>query len=72
MCCLKDCTDHVAEWMDDSKLNMNDDITELMAIGTRSKLNQVIPILTPMNNSGCDIPFSSSVRNLGFLFFFLG
>ena len=52
--------------MGDSKLKMNDDKTELMAIGTRSKLSQAIPNLTPMSNSGCNIPFSQSVRNLGF------
>ena len=31
-CCLKDCIESVTEWMSDSKLMMNDDITELMAI----------------------------------------
>ena len=45
---------------------MNDDKTELMANGTRSKISQVIPNLAPMSISGCDIPFSQSVRNLGF------
>ena len=65
-CCLKDCIEDVAEWMGDSKLKMNDDKTELMAIGTRSKLRQVIPHLSPVAISGCDIPFSQSVRNLGF------
>ena len=65
-CCLKDCIEDVAEWMGDSKLKMNDDKTELMAIGTRSKLSQVTPNLAPMSISGCDIPFSQSVRNLGF------
>ena len=29
---------------------------------------QVIPNLAPMSISGCDIPFSQSVRNLGFYF----
>ena len=52
--------------MGDSKLKMNDDKTEFMAIGTRSKLSQVVPNLTPMSVPGCDIPFSQSVRNLGF------
>ena len=52
--------------MADSKLKMNDDKTELLAIGTRSKLSQVIPNLAPMSISGCDIPFSQSVRKLGF------
>ena len=37
-CCLIDCIEDVAEWMGDSKLKMNDDKTELMAIGTRSKV----------------------------------
>ena len=54
--------------MGDSKLKMNDDKTELMSIGTRSKLRQVIPNLAPISISGCDIPFSQSVRNLGFCF----
>ena len=63
-CCLKDCIEDVAEWMADSKLKMNDDKTELMAIGTRSKLSQVIPNLAPMSISGCDIPFPQSIRNL--------
>ena len=65
-CCLKDCIEDVAEWMGDSKLKVNDDKTELMDIGIRSKLSQVIPNLAPMSISGCDIPFSQSVRNLGF------
>ena len=52
--------------MGDSKLKINDDKTELMAIGTRSKLSQVIPNLAPMSISGCDIPFSQSVGNLSF------
>ena len=65
-CCLKDCIEDVAEWMGDSKLKMNGDKTELMAIGTRSKLCQVIPNLAPTSISGYDIPFSQSVRNLGF------
>ena len=65
-CCLKDCIEDVAEWMGDSKLKMDDDKTEHMAIGTRSRLSQVIPSLAPMSISGCDIPFSQSVKNLGF------
>ena len=53
-CCLKDCIEDVAEWMGDCKLKMNDDKTERMAIGTRSKLSQVIPNLASMFISGCD------------------
>ena len=55
-----------AEWMGDSNLKMNDDETELMAIGTRSNVSQVNPNLAPLSVSGCDIPFSQCVRNLGF------
>ena len=44
------------------KLKMNDDKTELMATGTRSKLSQDIPNLAPMSISGCDLPYSQSVR----------
>ena len=51
--------------MSDHKLNMNDDKTELIAIGTKSMINQVTPNLTPVSVSGYDIPFSQSARNLG-------
>ena len=65
-CCLKDCTEDVTEWMGDRQLKINDDKTELMAIYTRSKLCHVIPNPAPMSISGCDMPFSQSVRNFGF------
>ena len=42
---LKDCIEDVADQMADSKLKVTDDKTELMGIGTRSKLSQVIPNL---------------------------
>ena len=62
---FKDCIEDVAEWMSDRKLKMNDDKTELIAIGTKSMINQVTPNLTPVSTSGYDIPFSQSARNLG-------
>ena len=65
-CCLKDCIEDVAEWMADSKLKIDDDKTVLMAIGIKSKISQVIPNLIPMSISGCDMPLSQSVRNIGF------
>ena len=66
-CCLEDCIEDLAEWMGDSKLKMNDDDKiELMAIDTKSTLSQVIPNLAPVSISGCDIPLSQSVINLGF------
>ena len=63
-CCLKDCIEDIVQWMGDSKLKMNNK-TELMATGTRFKLSQIIPNI-PSSVSGCHIPFSLSVRNLGF------
>ena len=65
MGCLTDCIEDVAEWMSDSKLKMNDnDKIELMDIGTRSKLSQVIPVAFAI--SGCDRPLSLSFGNPGF------
>ena len=43
--------------MGDSKIMMNDNKTELIAIGTKSKLSQVLHIPIPMFVSSCDIPF---------------
>ena len=60
-CCLKDCIEDVAEWISDRKLQMNADKTELMAIGPRLKLSQVIHNLIPMSISGCVIPITQSV-----------
>ena len=65
-CCLKDCIEDVAEWMGDRKLKINDNKTELMAIGTRSKLSQIIPNLAPMSISGCDIQHLSLLDTLVF------
>ena len=65
-CSMKGCVENVAEWMSENKLKMNDDKTELIAVGTRSKINQVTSASASMSISGCDIPFSQSVRNLGF------
>ena len=64
--CLKDCIEDATERMGVNKLKMNDDKTEIIAIGIWSNLSQVIPNLAPMSISGCDIPFFQSVRNLGF------
>ena len=54
-CCLKDCIEDVAEWM--GKLKMNDDKLILWLLAPGQKLSQVIPNLTPMSISGCDIGF---------------
>ena len=62
---FQDCFEDVAQWINDSKLKMTDDKTELIAIGTKSMIKHVIPNLTFESISGYDIPFSQSVRNLG-------
>ena len=46
-------------------LKMNNDKTELIAFGTKPKINQVTLSLTPVSISGHKIPCSQSVRNLG-------
>ena len=61
---LIDCIEDVAEWMRDSMLKINHDKTELIAIGTKPKISQDTPSLTPVSISGHNIPFSQSVRNL--------
>jgi len=53
----------VADWMHENKLKMNDEKTEVIAIGTRTKLAQT-PLLS-MTISGHEIELSHSVRNLG-------
>ena len=63
---LKDCIDDILEWISDSTLKMSNDNSELIAIGTKSKICQVIPIFTPVSISDHDIPFSQSVRNIPF------
>ena len=62
---LKDCIEDVADWICDCMLKINHDKTELIAIGTKSKISQVTLSLTPVSISGHNIPFSQSVRNLG-------
>ena len=65
-CCLKDCIEDVAGWKSDSKLKMNDDKTEFIAIGTRPKLRQVIPHLAPVAISGCKYHSLSLLETLVF------
>ena len=64
--CLEDCIEDVVEWMGDSKLKMNDDHTEIIALCTRLNISQVIPNCNPKSISGYDMPFSQSVKNPGF------
>ena len=63
---LKDCTADVTRCLSDSKLKMNDDNTELIAIDTKSTVSQVTSNLSHVSISVYDIPFSQSFENLGF------
>ena len=63
---VRDMTSSIEEvciWMKGNKLKMNDDKTELIAIGSKSKLKQVST--NSMVFHDCEIEFSESVRNLG-------
>ena len=57
--------EEVGVWMKGNKLKMNNDKTELIAIGSKSKLKQVST--NSMVFQDCEIEFSKSVRNLGVL-----
>ena len=60
--CIKD----VSVWMNESKLKMNDDKTELLLVATKQKLKVANDVLSSgLIVSDTNIPFSPSVRNLG-------
>ena len=63
-CSLRECIEDVSKWMSDNNLKMNDDKTELIITGTKSKIYQVTH--APISVSGCYVCFSQNVRNLGF------
>jgi hypothetical protein len=60
---ISSCIQQVATWMKSNKLKMNDDKTEIISIGSKTKLPQAS--VNSMSFSSCTIPFSDSVRNLG-------
>ena len=75
-CCCFSCTFRVSSlvssmtssieggvWTKGNKLKMNDDKTELITIGSKSKLNKVRT--NSMFFQDCEIEFSESERNLG-------
>ena len=60
---MRVCIESVASWMKTNKLKMNDDKTELMLVGSKSKLSKTN--LSTIAFSDCEISFARSVRNLG-------
>ena len=59
-----DCYIDIKNWMSDNKLQLNDDKTESMIVGTRQKLSQLPPSLH-LQLDNTSIPISDSVKNLG-------
>ena len=55
--------EEVGVWTIRNKFKMNDDKTELITIGSKSKLNKVST--NSMVFQDCEIEFSESERNLG-------
>ena len=62
---LQLCTSDIKDWMTDNRLKLNDDKTEALLF---SHTNKVVPLPSSVSLNACDIPFSDSVRNLGFIF----
>jgi hypothetical protein len=60
---VQTCIESVADWMATNRLKMNDSKTEIIPIGSASKLSQAS--LSPITLSGTEIPFAEKVRNLG-------
>jgi hypothetical protein len=60
---IANCIENVAAWMKSNKLKMNDDKTEILMLGTKTKLQQTNT--QSMTFFNCTIPFAKSARNLG-------
>ena len=61
-----ECFSNIENWMLCNRLQLNANKTELIWIGSRTKLNQVD--IDSINLNSCVIKTSSSVRNLGVIF----
>ena len=57
---IQTCIDGILSWMNSSKLMLNTDKTEVMAVGTSSRLNRLDS--NSANIGGSNIPFKSSVK----------
>ena len=61
---IQTCIKNVTQWMNDNKLKLNEDKTEILAIGLK---HQTSKLKFGSLNIGEDIAFSPSARNLGVL-----
>ena len=57
------CVEHVKAWMDSNKLKLNDDKTEALVVGTRSRTG--VCYCEHLNIGGSPIPFQPKVKSLG-------
>ena len=63
---MSGCVENVSEWMEKSKLKMNDDKTEVLVVASSHRLkNENNELNNGLHVSDITIPFSKSVRNLG-------
>ena len=61
-----DCYSDIKNWMIQSKLQLNNEKTEAMLIGTRQKLSSISVNTLQLDDT--TVPLSDSVKNLGVLF----
>ena len=57
------CVEHVKAWMDSNKLKLNDDKTEALVVGTRSRTG--VCYSKHLNTGDSPIPFQPKVKSLG-------
>ena len=60
---IQTCIEDVLSWMNSNKLMLNTDKTEVMAVGTSSRLSRVD--CNSASIGGSNIPFKTSVKYLG-------
>ena len=60
---IQTCIEDVLSWMNSNELMLNTDKTEIMAVGTSSRLSRVD--CNSANIGGSSIPFKTSVKYLG-------
>ena len=65
---LNACTDDIKTWMTENQLKLNNDKTEALLFPFLSSLkSSIVSLPDPITLGSCNIPFSDSARNLGFI-----
>ena len=62
---LEECIDKVGGWMKSNKLKLNEEKTEAMLMGTKSKCDSAVKKAKSIEVGGNDIFFQDNVKNLG-------